>query len=459
MATLRDLITGILERRIPDGSWLFGYYAQTTAESNASITPVNFQYPPGHLYRYGTNTNPGTTDLIGAFTNAANACRAGNYVLQLPADILLTSAALDFSNITVKGLGGVWGGSGYITRSAGSSFDIVTSTGGTILEDIRVDGANPSATAGLTGDNISFKAVSPAHPYLNTLINVSSTNARARCCYIERGGYTSFFHVQFLGAGLHALECYAPTVGDECTTIRDYGSSQFGSCPHGFGIKLTECTSMAFHDSIIEGTQGIQLNGGDNRTLSFEGVYQENTAGGLFITDNGSGGVGLAVCSCFGGNGSMPFLTNWQNVYFQANSNLAENAIPAAGRIQNSSAGQGSLSATADVTAASMSLVPGTYRVSAVVQTIVVSGGGSATQLACQITSNAAASGLSNSTSSLVEGAAQTQSFGASQDARINCYTIIQTTSTVVYYLRVHIALSGSITQAYNGQLRAELIE
>lgn len=500
----------------------------TTAEAAAGVlaSSVNFLYSVGHVYRYGTNTNPGTTDMTVAINTAANVCRQGNYVLQLPADILLVSGSVDFSNITVKGLGGVWGGSGYIKRSSGSTFDIVTSTGGTILQDMRVDGGNSGATAGLTGDNISFKATSPAHPYLNTLINVSSTNARGRCCYIERGGYTSFFHVQFLTAGLHALECYAASVADENTTIRDYGSSQFGSCPNGFGIKLTESVSCAFHDSIIENTWGIQLNGQDNRALTFDGVYQEvtqgtvftgqivgttltvlsivsgppltlgcglssgvaaNTAitaygtgtGGIgtytvsvsqsagpgqmngsqmFINDNG-GGVGLIIRGCFGGNVNMPPLANWQNVYYQGNSNLSEGPIPSAGRIQTNSAGQGSVSATGDVTAAQLSLAPGTYRLSGVVQTIVSSGGGSATQLACQITTNSAASGLSNSVSSLVEGAAQTQSFGASQDARVSAFTEVQVFSTTTYYLRAHIALTGTITEAYNGQLRAELIE
>jgi hypothetical protein len=502
------------------------FYTQTQAEIDVGAVPVNLFYPVGHVYRYGTNTNPGVTDMTVAISTAANVCRHGNYVLQLPADILLASNSLDFSNITVKGLGGVWGGSGYIKRSSGSTFDIVTSTGGTILQDMRVDGGNPSSTAGLTGDNISFKATSPAHPYLNTLINVSSTNARARCCYIERGGYTSFFHVQFLAAGLHALECYAAGVGDECTTVRDYGSSQFGSCPNGFGVKLTECTSMAFHDSIIEGTWGIQINGGDNRALNFDGVYEENTqitvftgqivgttltvlsivsgppltlgcglssgvaantvitaygtgGGGtgtytvsvsqsagpgtmngsaMFINDN-SGGIGFTVRGCFGGNTQMPPLNNWQNVYYQGNSNLSEGPIPSAGRIQTHSGGQNTLSATGDVTTAQLSLAPGTYRLWGVVQTIISSGGGSATQLACQITTNVAASGLSNSVSSLVEGAAQTQSFGASQDARVNAFTEVQVFSTTTYYLRAHIALTGTITEAYNGQLRAELIE
>lgn len=48
-----------------------GYYARTLAEIAAAVTPTNFSYPPGHVYRYGTNVTPGTTDMTAAFQNAS----------------------------------------------------------------------------------------------------------------------------------------------------------------------------------------------------------------------------------------------------------------------------------------------------------------------------------------------------------------------------------------------------
>ncbi len=501
---------------------------QVQAEITLGVTPSNYLYPVGHVYRYGTNTNPGTTDMTAPINTAANVCRQGNYQLLLPADPLLVSSSVNFSGITVQGLGGVFGGSGYIIRTAGSTFDIVTSTGNTILKDMRVDGANPSLTGGLVGDNISFKATSPAHPYLITLIDVASTNARARCCYIERGGYTSFFHVQFLGAGLHALECVG-TTGDSCTTIRDYGSSQFSSCPNGFGIKLTETAAIGFHDSIVESTGGISLNGStNNEAITFDGVYQEQTfgssfvgsisggvltvssvtsgfvasgqvitgagvAGGtflgtqltgpvngpgtynvapsqtvastamtgspVFITDN-AGGKGITFRGCFGGNTGMPQFTNWLNVYYQGNALLTENFTQLNGRMQTNAAGQGTVSTTSDVTVAQIALGnTGTYRVSGRVQTILSSGAGSITQLACQVSTNPAASGLNNSTTSggFNELADQTQSFDSTQGGAVKVYGIFTGGGTI--YLRAHIVLSGSIVEAYYGFLRAELIE
>src|SRR5437868_1355835 len=46
-------------------------YDLTDAEINAGITVVNSGYFPGHAYRYGTNTVPGTTDMTTAFQRAA----------------------------------------------------------------------------------------------------------------------------------------------------------------------------------------------------------------------------------------------------------------------------------------------------------------------------------------------------------------------------------------------------
>lgn len=55
-------------------------YHRTSAERTAGVTPTNYQYPPGHLYRYGTNTTPGTTDLATSLTNAL----ASNQAVFLP---------------------------------------------------------------------------------------------------------------------------------------------------------------------------------------------------------------------------------------------------------------------------------------------------------------------------------------------------------------------------------------
>jgi len=165
---------------------------RTSAETAAGISPVDFAFAPGHVYRYGANTRPGSTDMTAVINAAAAVCRAGNHPLQLPGDTMFVSDSLDFSRIYVVGLGSPFGGPSLIQASA-KEFDVVTTSGESVFHNFNVDGGNPRRKAGLKGDNFSLRARAPEHPYLISFVNVGSTNAKARGCYIERGGYTSFF--------------------------------------------------------------------------------------------------------------------------------------------------------------------------------------------------------------------------------------------------------------------------
>jgi len=434
---------------------------RTAAETTAGITPVDFTFVPGHAYRYGANTKPGSTDMTAALNAAAAVCRAGNYPLQLPGDTMLVSDSLDFSRLNVIGLGAPFSGPSLIQAGSGE-FDVVTSSGGSVFQNFRVDGGNPRHKAGLRGDNFSLRARPPEHPYLVSIINVASTNAKARGCYIERGGYTSFFHFHCLGAGLHALECRG-TRADQCTTIRDYGSSQFSSAPNGFGIKLTECACCAFRDSILEETHGIQLNGIDNRALTFDGVYQEKTYGNRFITDgeDGSSGIGLVVSGCFGGSTSIPYLKHWLQVHMQGNSNLDMGPVPLGNRAAQADGGEHFIEDSDDVTAAALNLNPGTYLVFGTVQARIESGSGSIAQLACNIGTDAKAAGRTSATSggNFVTGAAEQSSHTGASDLRLNCFTLLLLESASSVYLRAHVSIKGKAKVAHRGFLNAVLFQ
>lgn len=294
---------------------------------------VNTGFPIGHVYRYGVNTAPGSTDMTSAISVAANVCRATGYTLQVPTqDKLIVSGSLDITGINILGLGNPFGGSGGIYATG--QFDVLTvnPTSGFaefIIQNLLVDGGNsagkPGASVqagGLVGNIMSLKKTNATHPYIVSIVNCSFVNAQDRCMYIERGGYTSLYHVRCLNAGSHALECLG-TDTDACTTIRDYGSSQYGQCLQGYGIKLTDCIACAFRDSILENTFGISLNGITNRSLTFDGVYQENfppsvNPTGQFFTDNGAG-IGLLIQGCTGIGFTVPAFTNWTNKVIQAN--------------------------------------------------------------------------------------------------------------------------------------------
>src|SRR5210317_53048 len=51
-------------------------WPRTAAEVSAGVTPTNYQYEPGNVLRYGTNTTPGTTDMTAAYTSATDVMAA-----------------------------------------------------------------------------------------------------------------------------------------------------------------------------------------------------------------------------------------------------------------------------------------------------------------------------------------------------------------------------------------------
>jgi hypothetical protein len=59
-------------------------YPRTAAETAASITPTNYAYPAGHVYRYGTNTVPGTTNMAAALVSANTVAVASGLSIIIP---------------------------------------------------------------------------------------------------------------------------------------------------------------------------------------------------------------------------------------------------------------------------------------------------------------------------------------------------------------------------------------
>lgn len=79
-----------------------GFFGLSPGEIANSVVPTNFGFPPGHIYRYGTNTIPGTTDMSAAFTAAV---LASNQV-RVPADTYrLANVPVAKDNVTIQGDG------------------------------------------------------------------------------------------------------------------------------------------------------------------------------------------------------------------------------------------------------------------------------------------------------------------------------------------------------------------
>lgn len=462
-ASLPDIIETLLRRKLStaeifDGFW-FNLQPITDAEITAGVTPINYAYPQGYVLRYANNTTPGTTDMTAAHTAAAAVAKLANCSVVLGVNCKVTST-IDFSQVRVVGPGAADPTTAVYNIVAGSSqFDVITSAGQSVFENFSVHGGWDLATAGQSGD--VFTVTNPGgtgFAYNVHFRNIRIEAAKKRMIYINKGGYSSLFAVRGVDAGLHGLELFGSGSSAETTTISVGGESVFSGTPNGYGAKITECTSIGFKDVIMELTKGILIAGIDNRSLSFDNVYQEGTIGGKYIDlSTGGSGIGLSVTNSYGGGSAIDDVSNWQSCHFQCNSNLGEPAIPYIDDVYQADSGQLTTSSSgADLTAGSISLGPGIWMISATLQTLT-STASTMTQAACCLTTNVAATGLANSTnSSFVRGAAQENyNPGASLDQRLNCYTLERFTATTTFYHRARFTFGGAGNLTYRSFISA----
>ena len=121
-------------------------YPLTAAEIATSVTPVNFQYAPGNVLRYGTNTTPGTTDMRPAIVNAhVVALAAAGAQVVFPTGTYYISTGIGWSpDVPVRGDGNVW-----ITTAITSGILWQISTQfGTITEPVAIGAGSTTWMSG-----------------------------------------------------------------------------------------------------------------------------------------------------------------------------------------------------------------------------------------------------------------------------------------------------------------------
>lgn len=346
-----------------------------------------------------------------------------------------------------------------------AQFHVIVSNGNSTFESFFVDGGWDGNSSGLTGDIFHFDGTgsNPSNVAYNIhLRNVRMRNAKQRAIYWYRAGYGSVSACASNNSGLHGVELEGspavqstPTV--HSTTVKFDGSCTFSDTPNGYGLKLTEFASIALSGVIMENTRGIQLLGNDNRTLTLIDVYQEGTIGGKFITANTSSGIGLTMLGCFGAVVGMDNLANWQDVHIFGNAAIATPAIPLAGRVYEDTSQELTTAASGSVTAATLTLGVGTWKVSGEVQIADAGGLSSTLTLASRLTTNAGDTGLANATNGNFEIGADTSGAARSSD-RSKTYKIMRLTAPATVYLRAYFSFASGLL-AYKGHLYAELLQ
>jgi len=123
----------------------------TAAEIAASVTPLNFEFPEGHVYRYGTNAVPGATDMAPAINNAilVMAAHSGGGQVTFPADNCRIASTINAAdNVTLVGHGGL-ASKVYADNCDGITLTFESYYGHTIIRDLYIEGVNSSSHYGI----------------------------------------------------------------------------------------------------------------------------------------------------------------------------------------------------------------------------------------------------------------------------------------------------------------------
>lgn len=134
------------------GAFLNYTFGKTAAETAAGVAIVNYAYVPGHVYRYGTNITPGTTDMTAALQASIDQAKQTG-----GADAIWPAATLSLTKVLMDG-------SGYNIRTAGGRKTLLaqrTGTNATTGQIIQITGQNINVgdlafTGNIATDTLEF---------------------------------------------------------------------------------------------------------------------------------------------------------------------------------------------------------------------------------------------------------------------------------------------------------------
>lgn len=125
------------------------FYEATDAEADAGVSPVDQQYPEGHVNRYGVNTTPGTTDMTAALNNAilVMAEKTNGGVVQFNSgESYSTSSTINMAaNIVLEG-----GNASLVANNCNAiTCDFVTGFSNTIVRNLDIQGVSGAGNYGI----------------------------------------------------------------------------------------------------------------------------------------------------------------------------------------------------------------------------------------------------------------------------------------------------------------------
>ncbi len=275
MATLRDTLEGLLDRRLPDSAWPPTVYGMTAAESAASVTPVNLGIAPGSVDRYASNTIPGTTSMVAAFNAAIAQCQqvggsqvtyglTNLYLLDAPVNCTFTGSA-NQPGIVIRNVagGGQDQGAGLIATHTGSAVFDCTGCDSFTAYDVVIHTPLGLASNACPQTGFLWARNAAGGSQFNRLIN---------CKVIGSFGVAPFYNYGSEDSVL--VGCYfANYCSSPGTKTRVYTSSNISGITSAFTTIFAGSISTTDHTAI--GCQDLNTAG----TTTSDNVYLEGVDG------------------------------------------------------------------------------------------------------------------------------------------------------------------------------------
>lgn len=321
---------------------------RTQDEITAGVTPFNYAYVPGHLYRYGTNTSPGTTDMSSALqlaldSNSEVFIPVGTHLvvttINVPADVRITGGGYDSvlqttatsshslmslsgsDRVVIKGVRFLGNGVGTdpITPSVGvdifqsDDVEITSCFFDAFNHDIRIidDTVNADNCSGITiHDNHFFSAYGDGNGGYG-ILNVRANNTLVHdntfgpgpfgrhCIYVSAGSTFVTVHDNVIrGCRLAGISMNSGIAsGDGISRVNIHHNTILGSgtlTSFGYGINATGgITNSQISNNIIDlaANNGIYIQSADGSIVPSNLIISENTI-------SSAQGIGIAVYDC-----------------------------------------------------------------------------------------------------------------------------------------------------------------
>lgn len=261
-------------------------WPRTTAEVSAGVTPTNYEYPEGHILRYGTNASPGVTDMTTALRNAQAVIDAagGGTVTFEKATYLLSTVSTHSVVVPVAGANFtdstenhqyhvlldasdniVWEGNGATLVSDvtnGGEMFILDGVRNFEARNLNIQGEtvhNSSGTVTTTGMNGFGITSQDRDSYNIKFTNVVATNVYAALYFF--GAATSSYRVRGIGIdnhrsvdGIYSIACH--NNGDDLSATGCQSSNElreyfvYGVSNHD--VQMFSDTAVAGFGSLIK---------------------------------------------------------------------------------------------------------------------------------------------------------------------------------------------------------------